>query len=397
MSVVVLFRNDDLSGASDVDHEYRIASMFDKYNITQTLGVVPIYPADSVHEKNGTRGVTLESNVSMVNLLCNMINKSRCKIALHGYLHRTNRLSNPSRREYFEFNGLPLEEQEERIRKGTLMIEKIFGFRPVTFIPPWNRMDKNTLTACVSNGYRIVSAGPFTPFISGLVPFGVDCDLSSFPRLFNSSLSSNNRIFIRVIYHSNKLCTEEKIRELDEVLRLIAENPDCENMTISDAVLQHTDEILMLNEAARYALPQEDFKDTVRGRIRITSRLFWFLSQAKRIERFISQARDYYREGEYNKACALNKEIVSTCEKLILQSRIITVITGFVCSLLLFILMSHFPHFYKLLYFVLTLFAGLSALSWWIATARDTRREILLFALLWLVGGIIGFVLYKSV
>ena len=188
--VIVVFRNDDPSARSEVTHEARVAAVFERYGVCQTLGVIPCCALGSHHDSTGAGEVEIGGNDEMVAFLRGYAERSGSEIAMHGYSHRANRFSIRRRREFAELRGLGLAEQEDKIRRGTELLVEAFGIRPATFIPPWNRLDANTLEGCARVGYRVVSAGAYTPTWGDMVSIGSNADLTTFPSLLDRALRS---------------------------------------------------------------------------------------------------------------------------------------------------------------------------------------------------------------
>ena len=175
--IIVVFRNDDVSALSDVEHEGAVAEILGKYQCRQTIGVIPWCEMGNWHEPDSRGVMPLGANHALVDFLAQYISESDSEIALHGLTHRTNRFSCPMRREFFEFERLPIQEQVVMIARGTAEIARIFEVRPFTFIPPWNRLDRNTIIACLVSGYRVISAGPYAPTTGDLKSLGMNCNL----------------------------------------------------------------------------------------------------------------------------------------------------------------------------------------------------------------------------
>lgn len=390
--IVVVFRNDDPSGASDLSHERRVAEIFDIYGVPQTLGVIPFCAADSFHDPAGTRISPLERNAGMISFLGEYTERSGSEIALHGYTHRTNRLSRPSKREYFEFRGIGLEEQEELVRKGTDAIIRCIGMRPQTFIPPWNRLDASTLEACIRNGYKIVSAGPYTPVFEGLIAFGTDCDLLSLPNRLRDACSAENIVFLRICYHSRTIRTPEEFRSLEKAVQLASETRGCETLTISEAVRKYPDGVCCANNAAKYGVRQEEERGTERAAAKIYRRAFPFLPQAKCLENSISEAEKYYSHGNYEEAAKLNSTLDRFCRKLRIAGMGMigaAALLGALTMSLVFIRLDASQRTWGYAGAAAAiLLAGMA--NCWYATSPDTRREILHSILLALAAGGVG-------
>jgi len=82
------------------------------------------------------------------------------EFAQHGYSHKNDGLSHNFTS---EFSGEPYTVQYEAIQKGRDDIKDAFGITPTTFIPPFDRGDRNTLEALQALG--------FTEYCSGATDF----------------------------------------------------------------------------------------------------------------------------------------------------------------------------------------------------------------------------------
>ncbi len=389
--IIVVFRNDDISALSDVDHERQVAAIFEQYGISQTLGVIPLCAADSIHDPKGKRLAPLVTNQDIVSFLQDYIERSGSEIALHGYTHRTNGLSHPSNHEYFEFKQIPLAEQKEMIRQGTEIIEEVLKRRPETFIPPWNRLDSNTLIACKENGYSVVSAGPFTLFLDGLISFGMDCDTKSFPFLFREAQQSARKVYLRILYHSRTIRSPEKFKALEQAVRLAAETPGCEILTISKAANRYPAEIRTVNEASKNMERGENSNRTLTYR-----KVFGFLPQSKRLDYILEESRKYYYSGKYDKVCALSPSIEHQNRKLLFTGRSLISFVGFVSSVFVMSVISQIASIHKFSVYLgaMLLASAISIGIWHYATSPEARRESRLAGLLSLTSGGVGMLLY---
>lgn len=391
--IIVVFRNDDISALSDGDHERQVAAIFERYGIPQTLGVIPLCAADSIHNPKGKRLAPLATNQGIVSFLQDYVERSGSEIALHGYTHRTNRLSRPSSGEYFEFKGISLIEQKEMISRGTKVVEDAVKKRPQTFIPSWNRLDLNTLIACKENGYSVVSGGPFTPFLDGLISFGTDCDINSFPSLFREAQLSEKKVFLRIHYHSRTIRSPEKFRALEQAVRLAAEAPECETLTIREAAIRYPAEVRTVNEAAKN-IGKEENSDSERA---LTYRkMFGSFPQSKRLNRIFEESRKYYYSGNYDEVCALSPSIEQQKRKLLFTGRGIISFGSFLISVLVMSLISQIAPIHKFSGFFGTVLLAMATMIgvWHYAISPDTRREIRLAAFLSLMSGGIGMILF---
>ncbi len=397
-NIIVVFRNDDISALSDIEHEKHILEIFEEYRIPQTIGVIPLFTVNSEQDPRGNSFISLRENLGVVDFIRKCVDKYGSEIALHGYRHQTNQFGRPWRREYFEFKALPLQEQEERIRKGTEIIFETLNICPQTFIPPWDRLDVNTLLACRKNGYKIVSAGFFTPVLDELISFGANCDIANFPSIVRQVEGYRNRVFLCVNYHSGKIRREREFQLLKKVVSLAAETPGCEVVTISEAVDRFPNEIRLLNEAGKNIASQETVFDPVRGRAMIYRKIFAFLTQAKNLNSSRKRAKESYYQGMYDEVCKLSSFIDQESKNLILMSRVIASLIGFLSSILLLLLISWVAPFNQMLSWLITFLILILFWTgvWWYATSIETKNEIRYAGALSLMTGGMGMVLFYA-
>jgi peptidoglycan/xylan/chitin deacetylase (PgdA/CDA1 family) len=141
--VIVVFRNDDIQEFSGSAAERRFLQLFVENGIPQTYALVPF-------KKD------LEKENDLVSLLKDQQAKGLAEIALHGYAHE-----NHTGKRRSEFIGRPFEEQLEKIRSGKAHLERIFQHEIVSFIPPFNSYDQQTLRACAQSGIKVLSSSHF--------------------------------------------------------------------------------------------------------------------------------------------------------------------------------------------------------------------------------------------
>lgn len=393
--VVVIFRNDDLSGLSDVRHEVRVAEIFERYGVRQTLGVIPLCAGESPYGPVGGKVVPLGANQEMARFLCDYAERSGSEIALHGYTHQTNRYSRPSKKEYFEFQQLGMQQQEFMIRRGTDILARALNVRPKTFIPPWNRSDMNTVRACARNGYEIVSAGVYSPITDGVVSLGTNCDIHSFLSLLEATQSGRRRVFLRILYHSNTISTEREFRALEQAVRLASKTPGCEPMTISEAVRRYPAEVRLVNEAGKNVAPDDRMFGSTRERAVVYRRAVSVLPEAKKLEEAYARARVRYQAGEYEEVESLSVLIDRLCARLLVRGRFTVVSTCFVLWLVVVGVLGRVGVGLGLgVYGVSGVVAlALAGTGWWCATAPGTKREIVCAGVLGGAGGALGVVL----
>jgi len=388
--IIVVFRNDDPSACSDVEHERKIADMFDRYNSRQTLGVVPFHCAGNPLSRRPQRQVRLDENPEMIECLREYAARSGSEIALHGLTHQANRLSCPSRREHLEFEGLGLAEQEEMIARGTEILVENFGTKPCTFIAPWNRLDRNTVLACLRQVFDIVSAGPFTPVVDGIVSLGMNCELATFPSLFERARATGRQSLLVINYHSRFINGEKEFALLERALSLCASSPNVEVLTLEETVRLYPELVRKNNEAAMNMVPQWQVPDTARTRAVIYRRALVRLGIGGRLEQTYSDAHSLYWQGRYEEASQLSALIEGLCKRLLIFGRLAGFGLGIAVGASILGVVSTFRLSSRLHYYVgvITLLLLVQLALRWYLTNKDAKRETLVAALLSVAGAV---------
>lgn len=242
-TIYILMRNDDPGPLSDPVKERRVLAIFEKYHIPQVLAVIP-NNVDDPHNSKAGKLHPLEENPEIVNILREYTNKGLVEIATHGYTHQTNRFRptdeeklaglepykgisgdwlpfNPKHEDgYSEFNGLPVEEQREKIDKGKEHLEKVFNMKFDSFIFPWNAYNKDVLRLLRQRGYKYVPGEDDKYIFPGICVIGCcnwDWEVARFRKLINEAEKLNKPVFTQFAYHSWEI-SEEFMRELDKLL-----------------------------------------------------------------------------------------------------------------------------------------------------------------------------------
>lgn len=140
-NISIVFRYDDFRLVNDSTNE-KVIRLLHKYNIPVVLGVIPC----DVNED-----FVMDKNYRFLDYMRNAVHDGSVEIALHGLNHR-------KMTPYGEFKGLSLEEQTRRVKKGKQLLDSIFNDNLMTFIPPWNAHDENTVKALKTNKVYIVSS-----------------------------------------------------------------------------------------------------------------------------------------------------------------------------------------------------------------------------------------------
>lgn len=137
--IYLVFRFDDYSARSNTELELRIIETFQKNNLAFTIGVIPFEGAGNLLDPTPQGNLPLGKEKGDILKYYNQL--ETIEIALHGYSHQSH--SHDFIRS--EFRGLNYESQKEKIIQGKAHLENISESNVVTFIPPWNQYDFNTL------------------------------------------------------------------------------------------------------------------------------------------------------------------------------------------------------------------------------------------------------------
>jgi len=390
--IIVVFRNDDPSACSDVAHERRCARLFDCCGFPQTVGVIPLRCEGKLTDRIAQRRVRLGENPRMVEFLCEYAARSGSEIALHGYSHKINRLGNPSRREHFEFEGLDLDEQEEMIAHGTQILVDDLGIKPCTFIAPWNRMDRNTVLACSRQGYKIISSGPFVPVVDGVVSLGMNCELDTFPSMFEKAQAGIGETLLVINYHSRYIREKQDFDLLEGALDLCAQSQNVEVLTLDDVVRLYPELVRKSNEAAINVVPQWQVAGSTRARVMVYHRALIRLGIRNELERTYLAACSLYWQGRYEETRGLSPLIDRLCNRLQALGRCVAFSIGAIVGILAWAISYRFFPANRLhCYFGALIILALSGLAlYWHLTNRDARREILTATFTSIVGGTFG-------
>jgi len=109
-------------------------------NLTMEKGFKTIYAVVPVWLDRGSKIDNL--NITYFQRL----DKGHFELATHGYDH-------------ISFEGKSYTEQLELVKNSSLLMEKLTGWRPSTFVPPFHSCDLNTTKACSAAGYHSISSG----------------------------------------------------------------------------------------------------------------------------------------------------------------------------------------------------------------------------------------------
>lgn len=388
--IFVAFRNDDPSACSDLGHEREVFALFEQFGVPQTLGVIPNTSLSSLHCPDGDETLPLYGSQDVCQFLSDYVERTGSEVAMHGFTHQTNRYSIPSRQEYSEFCRLPLGEQVDKISAGGKIIEQALGRRPVTFIPPWNRLDSNTLTACERCGIKVVSAGAYTAEADNLISFGTNTNLAAFAGTFSEAKKGRGQVFLNVLFHSRTLHTQRDKELLARALATVSQSPECEPLTVWEAVSRFPDETREFNAAGRNVVDLHEAPGSIRARAAVYTKGVEKVGWKTVSKTLRKRAQSHYWRGEYESCRRLTRAIDRTCRVTAWTGRTLATLSGCAVGSL------------ALLLFGRTFVLGLSPWPWLCAvavlcggvpvvraaTAADTRKEVALSTLL-AAGGVL--------
>ena len=333
--IIVVFRNDDPSALSDLDHERQIFALFERYGVPQTIGVIPNISTTMLDEKKCGGRRSLLENPPMVEFLRDYVARSGSEVALHGFTHRTNRFSSPVRRDFFEFQQLPYDEQLQMIREGTAILEQAFGERPVTFIPPWNRLDHNTILACQQVGFAIISARAYTAAPEMMFCCGTNSDPVAFAAMWKLAKQSQREVLLTLLFHSNTTKKLEDMQRLSQILETVSSDPECRCMTVAEVTRKWPDRVRIWNEAGRNAVTFHEVEGSSRAKVWFYWQLSHALRQFSSLNPRLASARQLYLQGAYTDCWTAGKGIDKRCTCLLLAARAVSLTTGFGIGMLL--------------------------------------------------------------
>jgi peptidoglycan/xylan/chitin deacetylase (PgdA/CDA1 family) len=162
--ITVVIRYDDPSATSSTETETKLIDAFRRYNMCCTFAVIPFVCAGDPRNPRPQACLPLPEEKAQLFTLA--AREGVIEVAQHGYSHQTNQL-HP--KEHSEFAGLGYDEQLQKIEEGKGLLERELGLSVLTFVPPWNSYDAETVRAIEQAGFQCLSAygtgtvGPASP------------------------------------------------------------------------------------------------------------------------------------------------------------------------------------------------------------------------------------------
>jgi len=184
----LVFRYDDFHSYSDSRPEKMLREVFLGIKAKFVMGVIPFVCKADWKTKEFQELLTLTAEKT--EFLRKVVSEGVCEVALHGFSHqnlyRRSMLSKilMKKRNFRggEFFGMSYKEQLEKIMLGKNYLASILDICPVSFIPPWNSYDENTIKALEYLGFKVLSAGTNIPgrHESPINFFNTNCSFDDF-------------------------------------------------------------------------------------------------------------------------------------------------------------------------------------------------------------------------
>jgi peptidoglycan/xylan/chitin deacetylase (PgdA/CDA1 family) len=169
--VTVVFRYDDYSSRSNTALEEKILQAFSRNKACCTFSIIPLVTAVDYLDIHSQEVIPLTPD--KVEIARQAMAAGAMDAAQHGYSHQR---QGYARGWYTEFEGLDYDSQFYKIRSGKVFLERILGAKIITFVPPYNSYDDNTLKVLEKFDFRCLSAslrGQTVPSTS----LKITCDL----------------------------------------------------------------------------------------------------------------------------------------------------------------------------------------------------------------------------
>lgn len=200
--ITVVFRYDDLSEISDTSLEKKIISLFHENDISFTAAVIPFvfngYQGDPSVDQVGVENIPLGEE--KFELLNTAVKDGVLDVSMHGFSHQTISSEGGNR----EFKGLDYTSQYKKISQGIEYLNSRLEKPVDTFVPPWNRYDKETLRILDQTGFKAISANQYGEFSrsSPLFFLPSTCELNELQKAIDEARKSlDTHPVIVVLFH----------------------------------------------------------------------------------------------------------------------------------------------------------------------------------------------------
>ena len=146
----VVLRYDDFSSTSSERVENLLYSLIDLNDISCSFGIIPFHTDTCSISQNEL----IPLSDSKIGMIRSYVKEGSVEVSLHGYVHQsTSRSGNKS-----EFRGISEEKQIFMISSGRDFLDSVFMTNVLTFIPPWNNYDYNTIKVLSDQEFKNISA-----------------------------------------------------------------------------------------------------------------------------------------------------------------------------------------------------------------------------------------------
>lgn len=356
--IIVAFRNDDLTAKSNLRHEESVLNVFWEHRIKQTFAFIP----NRGHSENNGSVFSLKKN-AMLDALQDWSKQGKVEFALHGYSHQRSEGSSG------EFDGLPYNDQLEKIKKGKKILIGKLNSNVEIFAPPWNQADSNTIEACLDCGIHI-----FSGYMGGEPTDGitfVNSNAALFPKenrdregigipgikeVLKYAKNSVGTTFIIVFYHSRTdFERSEHYSHLSDLLTSLADDSSIEICSIGKIAANYGDLLPAYNQAGLNIKEALMAKHKAKPYVLLYGKANDIIGRQLSIDTLFDQAFCAYWGGNYQYVSRLSKEIICTCDNYIVYGRITVVLCSAVVYLMFLATRRHrkieafFGHYRNLL------------------------------------------------
>jgi peptidoglycan/xylan/chitin deacetylase (PgdA/CDA1 family) len=227
-SVIVVLRYDDYGGPAPCPADQAVIAAALRHNIRFTFGVIPAWHGQPL-------------GATTVQALLPALQQGIIELAQHGYTHDA---LWQWRGRSSEFLGLPFADQSRRIAAGKAMLEKTFGQRVSSFIPPWNRYDDATVACLEQLGFDTLSGDNRFPgwTASRLKGMPVTCELRDLKAVVNSAQvrGLKNALVVCLFHRYDFREMDSKqgwlnFYEFNTLMQWLAAQPGVETLTVHEA------------------------------------------------------------------------------------------------------------------------------------------------------------------
>jgi len=238
--IVVVFRYDDISNGSNTDVDMRVLAAFQDRKVPITFSVIPFCGSFPKEAGQPDPSPLSEAKAWM---LRRALSAGGFEVAQHGYSHEDARAGQPGGSS--EFLDDPYEKQFERMVRGKRHLERVLDSSVVSFVPPWNTYDEQTVRVAKTLGFRVFSPGGPDAALQAKyhMPFVGCCQsLTTLKqRIGDARKSADPRPLVPGLFHIfqisdyNKQYGEFTFAELESLLDWVKDQRDIKCMTITNA------------------------------------------------------------------------------------------------------------------------------------------------------------------